>query len=142
MGADDLGLDAYPLAEMHPEKVATSTGKMLDEITMEAVVRGDVTMYDLRITENALLQQAKIARAAGRPALAGNFERAAEMTALPQGEVMRIYELLRPGRAGSKQALLDAAEALRRDHGAEKLSAFLEEAAAVYDARGLFRHRF
>ena len=115
MTEHDLGIADYPLAEKHPDRVETATGKGLDEITVQAVGRGDVTMQDLGITPNALRQQAEIARAAGRPALAGNFERAAEMTALPRDEVMRIYELLRPGRAESKQSLLEAADTLRRD---------------------------
>ena len=96
----------------------------------------------LRITPAALRQQAAIARAAGRPTLAQNFERAAEMVAIPQETVMQAYELLRPGRAKSKAELLEMAAGLRRDHGAERLAAFLEEAAAVYEKRGLFTYRY
>ena len=90
----------------------------------------------------ALRQQAEIARAARRSALAANFERAAEMTALPQSVVMAVYERLRPGRARNKSELLAVAEDLRREHGAERLAAFVEEAAEVYGRRGLFKTRF
>jgi propanediol dehydratase small subunit len=55
---------------------------------------------------------------------------------------MQVYELLRPGRARSRQQLLDAAAALRRDHGAERMAAFVEEAAHAYEDRGLFTYRF
>ena len=69
-------------------------------------------------------------------------ERAAEMTALPQSMVMAVYERLRPGRAQDKAALLAVAADLRREHGAERLAAFVEEAAEVYARRGLFKTRF
>ncbi len=132
----------YPLAEKRPELVKGPTGKLLKEITIEAVEAGTVAMEDLRITPEALLNQAEIARAAGRPTLAANFERAADMVRVPQGEIMRIYELLRPGRARNAKPLLEAARRLREDYGAERLAAFLEEAAQVYERRGLFRYRF
>ena len=55
---------------------------------------------------------------------------------------MEVYELLRPGRAGTKQQLLDAAAAMRKRHGAERIARFIEEAAETYEARGLFTYRF
>ena len=55
---------------------------------------------------------------------------------------MRIYELLRPGRAKSPEELLAAARELRDQHRAEGLAAFVEEAAEVYQRRGLFKKRF
>ena len=73
---------------------------------------GEIEMADLRITPEALLRQAQIARSVGRAALAENFERAAEMTALPQEKIMQIYELLRPGRAPDAEALQSAAAEL------------------------------
>jgi propanediol dehydratase small subunit len=132
----------YPLAEKRPELVRGPAGKPLSEVTIEAVMAGTVSMQDLRITPEALRQQAEIARAAGRPTLAANFERAAEMVGVPQDVIMQTYELLRPGRAKSGAALLEAARRLREEFGAEKLARFLEEAAEVYERRGLFRFRF
>jgi propanediol dehydratase small subunit len=99
-------------------------------------------MEDLRITPEALLAQAEIARDAGRPTLAENFERAAELVNVPQDVIMQVYELLRPGRAKTKQQLLDAARMLREEHAASRMAAFVEEAAATYDERGLFTFRF
>ncbi|TCT10766.1 propanediol dehydratase small subunit [Tepidamorphus gemmatus] len=137
-----LGTDDYPLAERRPEIVTGRRGKPLDALTIEAVLSGEVTMEDLRITPQALRQQAEIARAAGRPTLAANFERAAELADIPQEVVMRIYELLRPGRARSRAELEAAAAMLRRDHAAPLIAAFVEEAADVYERRGLFAARY
>jgi glycerol dehydratase small subunit/propanediol dehydratase small subunit len=132
----------YPLAETQPEAISGPRGKPLSDITLEAVLDGSVTMEDLRITPAALRAQAEIARDAGRPTLAQNFERAAELVDVPQDVIMQVYELLRPGRAKTRQQLLDAAEVLRNQHGAARMAAFVEEAAETYEARGLFTFRF
>jgi propanediol dehydratase small subunit len=139
---DKLSIADYPLAEKRPERVTGARGKTLDDVTLDRVVAGDVEMEDLRITPDALLAQAEIARAAGRPTLAANFERASEMVKVPQQVIMEMYELLRPGRAPDKSRLMAAAQRLREEFGAERLAAFLEEAADVYDRRGLFRFRY
>jgi propanediol dehydratase small subunit len=106
------------------------------------VLAGEVGMNDLRIDPAALRQQATIARAAGRPTLARNLERGADLVAVPQDVIMRVYDLLRPGRARSKDELLAAARELREDYGAGTVAAFVEEAAEVYERRGLFTFRF
>ena len=46
-----------------------------------------------------LLRQAEVARAAGRDQLADNLERAAELTAVPEDELLAVYTSLRPGRS-------------------------------------------
>jgi propanediol dehydratase small subunit len=132
----------YPLAEKRPELIKGPRGAGLDAVTLEAVLAGDVTMADLRITPEALRLQAEIAAAAGRATLGENFERAAELVEVPQDVIMRTYELLRPGRAKTKAPLLEAARVLRETYGAERMAAFVEEAAEVYERRGLFRYRF
>lgn len=142
MSGDKLTTADYPLAEKRPELVKGKRGKSLDEITLDAIDQGQVTMEDLRITGPALLQQAEIARAAHRETLAANFERAAELAEVPEDTIMRIYELLRPGRAKSKEDLLAAAKELHESFGARRLSAFVAEAADVYERRGLFKNRF
>ena len=142
MSADKLGIADYPLAEKRPEVVRGNRGKGLDEITLDAVVEGRVGLDDLAITSTALRQQAEIARAAGRPTLAANFERAAELVDVPQETIMRTYELLRPGRAHSKDELLAAAKELETGYGARQMAAFVAEAAEVYERRGLFKKRF
>ena len=132
----------YPLAETAPDRIAGKGGKTLDQLTLEAAVAGDLSIDDLRITEEALIRQAEIARSVERSALAENFERAAEMTRLPQEEIMGIYELLRPGRAKSRDELTEAAERLRNVHAAPRLAHFVETAATVYDRRQLYRTRY
>jgi propanediol dehydratase small subunit len=126
----------YPLASHRPELLRTPTGKRLDEITMEAVLAGEVTADDLRITAETLRLQARIAESAGRPQLGQNFRRAAEMTALPDEKVLEIYNALRP-RASTKRQLLDIADELERDHSATLCARLVREAAEVYERRGI-----
>jgi propanediol dehydratase small subunit len=140
--ADPLTLADYPLAETRPELVRSLSGKPMTEITLETVLDGSVTMNDLRIHPDALRSQAEIARAAGRPTLAVNFERGADLVGVPQDVIMRAYDLLRPGRARSKAELLALAQELRTTYGADIIAAFVEEAAEVYDRRGLLKFRF
>lgn len=140
--SDKLTTADYPLAENRPELIKGRRGKTLDDITLDRVVAGDVTLDDLRITPDALKMQAEIARAANRARLAENFERAAELVDVPQDFVMQVYELLRPGRARSKAPLIEAARTLRETYGATRMATFVEEAADVYERRGLFRYRF
>ena len=132
----------YPLAETQPDEVRGKRGKRLSDITLDAVLSGEVGMEDLRITPEALGAQAEVARDAGRPTLAQNFERGAELVEVPQDFIMEVYELLRPGRAKSKQQLLAAAETMRSTYKAERIARFIEEAAETYEERGLFTFRF
>lgn len=132
----------YPLAETRSDRIKGKRGKSLDDITLESVVAGRVTMEDLRITPQALADQAEISRAAGRPTLALNFERAAELVGVPQDFIMSSYEMLRPGRARSREQLLEVANTFRQVYKAERMAKFIEEAADTYERRGLFTYRF
>jgi propanediol dehydratase small subunit len=142
MGERPLSVADYPLAEKRPELIEGRRGKRLDDITLEALVAGDVGLEDLRITPAALKLQGEIARAGGRPMLAKNFERAAELVEVPQDVLMQVYELLRPGRAKDTAPLLDAARMLRDTYGATTMARFVEEAAEVYERRGIFTRRY
>lgn len=142
MSEKRLSVADYPLAEKRPDVVETKAGKGLGEITLDGVLSGRVHLEDLRITATALRQQAEISEAAGRPTLAANFARGAELVDVPQDVIMRVYELLRPGRAGSKDELLAAARELRDAYGAVGVAAFVEEAADVYERRSLYKKRF
>jgi propanediol dehydratase small subunit len=137
-----LTTNDYPLAEKRPDLVRTRRGKKLEDLTLAGIEAGDVALEDLRITPEALRQQAEISRAAGRPTLARNFERASELVDVPQDVILGIYELLRPGRAKGKADLLEAAKLLRETYKAEQMAVFIEEAAQVYERRGLFSKRF
>lgn len=134
---DETRLADYPLAENAPERIRSGRGKTLDELTMEAVLSGSVTIEDLRIAPEALIAQAAIARWAGRSTLGANFERGAELVSVPQELIMDTYELLRPGRAKRRRSLLDRAEVFRREYGAEQIARFIEKAAEHYFRRGL-----
>jgi propanediol dehydratase small subunit len=142
MGERKLGIADYPLAEKRPDLIRGRRGKKLDDITLDGLVAGEVALEDLRITPEALRMQAEIARAAGRPMLAENFLRAAELVNVPQEIVMAVYELLRPGRSKDKAPLLETARKLREEHKADRMARFVEEAAEVYERRGLFTYRF
>ena len=133
---------AYPLAENRPDLVKTARGLGLGEVNVANLVAGLLDQSDMRITAEGLKLQAEVARAAGRACLAENFERGAELVAVPDDVLLATYELLRPGRARSSDDLRERAQSLRRDYRAERVAALLEEAASVYEKRGLFRRRF
>ncbi len=132
----------YPLAETQPSKVLGPNCRSLEELTLQGIMDGTITMEDLRITPSALEAQADIAEAAGRPNLAANFRRASELTRVPQEVIMATYERLRPGRASRKQELLEAARQLRETYDAHRIADFVEEAAEVYERRGLYKFRY
>jgi len=139
---DKLSAKDYPIAETRPKQILGRRKKPLDSLTLDAVIDGEVEIEDFRITPQALLQQAEIARSVGRAALASNLERASEMTKIPQSEVMEVYELLRPSRARSQKELLDVAQRIRSRYEAVLLAEFIQEAADFYHKRGLFRKRY
>jgi len=129
-------MKAYPLMENAGEDMRAASGRALDEITPEALAAGELTADDLRIRAETLRAQAEIAAEAGYPQLAANLRRAAELTALPNEELLRAYEALRPGRS-TVEELHGLAERLEREYAATETAAFVREAAEVYAARGL-----
>ncbi len=133
---------SYPVMDSAADKLTTATGKKLRDLTLENVLNGAVTATDFSITREALLLQAEVARLATRHTLAENFERAAELVGVPNETIFEIYELLRPGRAASADVLMDRARFMRSTYGASRIADFLEEAAAAYERRSLFRRRY
>ena len=75
------------------------SGRPIEEITLDAAVSGELSPADLRVRPDTLRHQAEVAEAHGNPQLGENLRRAAELTALPDDEVLAIYEALRPGRS-------------------------------------------
>lgn len=126
----------YPVAERRPDLVRAQSGRPLAEITLDAVLAGDVKMDDLRITPEALERQAAVAVASGRPALSSNFERASELIAVPDARILEIYEALRPRRSTLAQLEAIAIE-LEQIFNAHRTAALVREAADAYVARGL-----
>ena len=120
----------YPLAQSSPHLLRSPRGRGLDEITLDAVLSGDITMDDLRITAEALDAQAAIARQAGRQQLSENLLRAAELVNVPDDVILSVYNSLRPGRA-SKDDLERLADVLEREYDANRCATLIREAAAV-----------
>lgn len=123
----------YPLAEKVPERLKTPTGLPFRGITLEAVLEGALTMEDLRVTSEALELQAQIAAAAGRPQLAENLRRAAELVNVPAERILEIYSALRPGRV-SKAELLSLAADVERRYQAARCAVLIREAAEAVAA--------
>ncbi len=92
----------------------------------------------MTISSDRLDFQAEVAQGAGYTQLGDNLRRAAELTRVPSERLLKMYELLRPGR--STRAELEAVETELRDvYAAPLTAALVREAIAVYAARGLFR---
>lgn len=126
----------YPLSD-HPDHVETSDGTKLSEITLEKVSEGDIDGEELVIAPETLEKQAKVAESAGRPQLARNFRRAAELTAIPDDRILEIYNALRPSGA-KKDELHAIADELEKEYDAEINAEHVREAAEVYEERNLF----
>lgn len=125
----------YPLGARRPDLVATPGGRALGEVTLGALRAGELGADEIRATRETLQLQAEVARAAGRPQLAENLERAAELAGVPDDLLLDVYTALRPGRATAGE--LEEWASRLEVHGAGETAAFVREAAAVYVDRGL-----
>jgi propanediol dehydratase small subunit len=130
----------YPLSEHEANRLKAASERPLNDITFEKAVAGELQPDDLRIHAETLRAQAEIARQAGHPQLAANLLRAAELTVVPSDELLKIYDLLRPGRA-SLETLHALAARLEQQYQAAETARFVREAADVYAARGLLRRK-
>ncbi len=115
--------------------VRALSGREVGELTLEAVRGGELSVADLRIHPETLERQAAVATAHANPQLADNLRRAAELTRLPDEEVLAIYDALRPGRS-TPERLTELAGDLK-ERGLPRCAALLTEAAEVYARRGL-----
>ena len=128
----------YPLGARRPDLVTTPGGVLLGDVTLAAVREGKLGADEIRATPETLRLQAEVARAAGRAQLAENLERAAELALVPDELLLEIYTALRPRRA-TAQELEEWADRLE-GFAASETAAFVREAAAVYEDRGLLAH--
>jgi propanediol dehydratase small subunit len=126
----------YPLGLERPDLVSTPNGHALEEVTLDAVREGRIGADDLRATPETLRRQSQVALAAGRPQLADNLARAAELASVPSETILEIYTALRPGRSSAGE-LEDWARRLESDWNAPLTAAFVREARDVYAKRGL-----
>lgn len=105
------------------------SGRPVNEVTVNAVLAGEIGLDDIRISPDGLARQAAVAREHGDVQLAENLMRAAELVAVPEDQLLEYYELLRPGRA-TPDRLRSAAEELR-NLGMPLVAALFTEAAAA-----------
>jgi propanediol dehydratase small subunit len=120
----------YPISEHCRDTLRTLSGHSFDDITLEAVLAGRISMQDLRVTREALQAQAGVAQSAGRTQLAQNLQRAAELVSISDAKILEIYTALRPGRATKAELVALAAE-LETQFGAPLCASLVREAAEV-----------
>ena len=125
----------YPLSDGARDRVRTASGRAVSEITLDAVLAGEIGPEDVRVGPETLRLQADFAEQGGNPQLAENLRRGAELTAFSDDELLRFYEMLRPGR--SSAAELDSLAGALERRGAERCAALVREARAAYVRRGM-----
>jgi len=128
----------YPLMQHAADDIKALSGRPLLEITLDAVAEGSLSSDDIRIQAETLRLQAQVSEQAGYVQLAANLRRAAELTCVPNKEVLQIYDLLRPARASHEQ-LIQLAEHLEQTYEATETGKFVREAAEAYKLRNLLR---
>jgi len=126
----------YPLMQNEGETLQAMSGRPLSQVTLDGL--DDLSIADVQISPATLRAQAAIAHEAGFRQLATNLTRAAELTAVPNDEMLRMYELLRPQRANHAE-LLALADTLEQCYQAAENARMVREAAKVYQARGLLK---
>jgi len=142
----------YPLSTERPELLKTKREKNKEEhrndpddkkeygefteITMNNI--HNLTDDDLRIHPRTLRLQAQISDECGRPQLADNLRRAAELANIDDVQcIIKFYDAMRPSRAKEKDMSGTANELERR--GASLCARLVREAMAEYKRCGLFK---
>ena len=129
---------SYPLMENAADELTAASGRTINSVSLEAAAAGEVDAADLQISASTLRAQATLAEQAGYRELAQNLQRAAELTAVPNQELLRMYELMRPGRSNYSE-LTQMADRLEQEYSAPITANFVREAAEVYRNRNLLR---
>jgi propanediol dehydratase small subunit len=125
----------YPLGAGARTDVRSATGKAVTEITLDAAVSGSLGSRDVAISADTLRLQAGFAERGGNPQLGENLRRAAELVAFEDDELLRFYEMLRPGRSSARE--LDSLATALAERGARRCAELVREARAAYVRRGL-----
>ena len=125
----------YPLAADGRAHVHAASGRTVAEITLDTAVSGELGPRDVTISAETLRLQAGFAQRGGNPQLGENLRRAAELVAFEDDELLRFYEMLRPGRSSAQE--LESLAAALADRGAQRCAALVREACATYVKRGL-----
>ena len=127
-------LKDYPLSKHRPDMIKSSTGKGLNEFTVENVMNGSIKPEDIRIAPATLEMQAQVAESDGRKPFAQNLRRAAELIAVPDDRILEIYDKMRPYRS-TKAELLGIADELDTKYNAKINAALVREAVVMYEKR-------
>lgn len=126
----------YPLGQYEAEQITSKTGKKLKDITLDEVIKGNVTSDDIKISPEMLKKQGEVSKEAGNDAMSKNFDRAAELVDVPDDIILNMYNKLRPNRA-TKRELLEMAQELLEKYQAPHCAKLVLEAAEVYEKRGI-----
>jgi propanediol dehydratase small subunit len=124
----------YPLSKNRADLIKSSTGKGLNDFTVENVMNGSIKPEDIRIAPETLEIQAQIAESDGRKPFAQNLRRAAELIAVPDDRILEIYDKLRPYRS-TKDELIGIANELETKYNAKINAALVREAVVRYEQR-------
>lgn len=126
----------YPLGENEKESITSKTGKKLTDITLEEVLKNQVSADDIKISKDMLKAQGQVAKAAGNDPMEKNFERAAELVDVPDDVILKMYDKLRPNRSTKLELVMMAQELLEKYH-AKNCAKLVMEAVEVYEKRGI-----
>jgi len=128
----------YPLLENTNGDLRAASGRQAEAIGLDTLA--ELSPADLQIGADTLRAQAAVAQQAGFTQLAENLTRAAELTAVPNEELLHMYEIMRPGRSTYDQ-LQAMATILETQYNATTTAAMVREAAAVYQQRNLLKRQ-
>ena len=128
----------FPLGVHHRDEISAKSGRPLRDLTLDHVKNGEAQPDDLSASAETLELQAQFALEAGYDKVAANLIRAAEMTRIPNAEILDIYEALRPGRSTYYQ-LLSLSQQITSMYRAEHTGAYIREAAEAYRDTGLLK---
>lgn len=126
----------YPLGEHERERITSRTGKRLQDITLDEVMKNHVASDDIKISKEMLKAQGQVAREAGNDPMELNFQRAAELVDVPDDVILRMYDMLRPRRS-TKLELVMLAQELLEQYQAKSCARLVMEAVEVYEKRGI-----
>lgn len=126
--------DQHPEIDPRRQESALSA----EDITIDRLRAGEISSEDVTIRRRTLQAQAAKAVAEGFPQLARNFQRAAELTAIPGPMLLEIYEKLRPKRSRYEELLSLSQEVIAR-FDAPETGAYIREAAEAYRIKALLR---
>jgi propanediol dehydratase small subunit len=129
-------MSVYPLGQNEADTITSKTGKKLSQITLEEVKRGNVHAEDIKISPEMLKRQGQVAKSADNPQMEANFERASELSNVPDDVILTMYNKLRPNRSTKQELVLMAKELLETYH-APHCAKLVLEAAEIYEKRGI-----